>query len=185
VRKVAPLRAKRSSTQPSVRSALGCGLLLLRHVPAVVEERSGDAAARRGLASAGAVQTSYGYDPYGVAQVTGTASDNPFQYPAARTTAAACCTTATDTTIQPGRASSPKIRSGSAEATSISIGYVANNPVQAAIRAENCPACVVLVAASAYAACRAGGGCLWAVGATIASVAIAVQRVSGPVLGQC
>ena len=32
------------------------------------------------LASAGAVQTSYGYDPYGVAQVTGTASDNPFQY---------------------------------------------------------------------------------------------------------
>ncbi len=32
------------------------------------------------LASAGAVQTSYGYDPYGVAQITGTASDNPFQY---------------------------------------------------------------------------------------------------------
>jgi len=32
------------------------------------------------LASAGAVQTNYGYDPYGVAQVTGAASDNVFQY---------------------------------------------------------------------------------------------------------
>lgn len=32
------------------------------------------------LASAGAVQTSYGYDPYGVVQVTGSASDNPFTY---------------------------------------------------------------------------------------------------------
>src|SRR5262249_41685007 len=32
------------------------------------------------LASSGAVQTNYGYDPYGVAQVTGAASDNPFQY---------------------------------------------------------------------------------------------------------
>ncbi|WP_456726759.1 RHS repeat-associated core domain-containing protein [Bradyrhizobium sp. USDA 3397] len=32
------------------------------------------------LASSGAVQTSYGYDPYGAAQVTGSASDNPFQY---------------------------------------------------------------------------------------------------------
>jgi RHS repeat-associated protein len=32
------------------------------------------------LASAGALQTSYGYDPCGVAQVSGTASDNPFQY---------------------------------------------------------------------------------------------------------
>jgi RHS repeat-associated protein len=26
------------------------------------------------------VQTSYGYDPYGASQVTGTASDNPYQY---------------------------------------------------------------------------------------------------------
>jgi RHS repeat-associated protein len=33
-----------------------------------------------GRASAGTVATSYGYDPNGVAQVTGTASDNPFQY---------------------------------------------------------------------------------------------------------
>lgn len=33
------------------------------------------------LADAGTVQTRYGYDPYGAsAQVTGTASDNPFQY---------------------------------------------------------------------------------------------------------
>jgi RHS repeat-associated protein len=32
------------------------------------------------LASAGTAATSYGYDAYGVAQVTGTASDNPFQY---------------------------------------------------------------------------------------------------------
>jgi RHS repeat-associated protein len=32
------------------------------------------------LASTGTVATSYGYDPYGVAQVTGAASDNPFQY---------------------------------------------------------------------------------------------------------
>jgi RHS repeat-associated protein len=32
------------------------------------------------LASGGAVKTSYGYDPYGAAQVTGTASDNTFQY---------------------------------------------------------------------------------------------------------
>jgi hypothetical protein len=32
------------------------------------------------LASAGAVQTSYGYDPYGASQVTGTASSNPYQY---------------------------------------------------------------------------------------------------------
>jgi RHS repeat-associated protein len=32
------------------------------------------------LVSAGSVQTSYGYDPYGVSQVTGTASDNPFQF---------------------------------------------------------------------------------------------------------
>ena len=33
-----------------------------------------------GLASGGAVQTRYGYDPYGVSQVTGTASTNPFQF---------------------------------------------------------------------------------------------------------
>jgi RHS repeat-associated protein len=32
------------------------------------------------LANSGAVQTSYGYDPYGAAQVTGTASDNTFQF---------------------------------------------------------------------------------------------------------
>jgi RHS repeat-associated protein len=32
------------------------------------------------LANAGAVQTNYGYDPYGVSQVTGTASDNTFQF---------------------------------------------------------------------------------------------------------
>jgi RHS repeat-associated protein len=32
------------------------------------------------LASTGTIQTSYGYDPYGAAQVTGTASDNPFQF---------------------------------------------------------------------------------------------------------
>jgi hypothetical protein len=32
------------------------------------------------LASSGGVQTSYGYDPYGVSQVTVTGSDNPFQY---------------------------------------------------------------------------------------------------------
>jgi len=32
------------------------------------------------LASGGTVQTNYGYDPYGVAQTTGTASDNSFQY---------------------------------------------------------------------------------------------------------
>ena len=33
-----------------------------------------------GLASGGAVATRYGYDPYGVSQVTGTASTNPFQF---------------------------------------------------------------------------------------------------------
>ena len=33
-----------------------------------------------GLSTAGAVQTRYGYDPYGVATATGTASDNPFQF---------------------------------------------------------------------------------------------------------
>jgi RHS repeat-associated protein len=32
------------------------------------------------LATSGSVQTSYGYDAYGVSLVTGTASDNPFQY---------------------------------------------------------------------------------------------------------
>jgi RHS repeat-associated protein len=32
------------------------------------------------LANSGAVQTNYGYDPYGVVQVTGTASDNSFQF---------------------------------------------------------------------------------------------------------
>jgi RHS repeat-associated protein len=32
------------------------------------------------LASAGVVQTSYGYDPYGISQITGTASDNSFQF---------------------------------------------------------------------------------------------------------
>jgi RHS repeat-associated protein len=32
------------------------------------------------LTSSGVVQTSYGYDPYGAAQVTGTASDNSFQF---------------------------------------------------------------------------------------------------------
>ena len=32
------------------------------------------------LASSGAVTTNYGYDAYGVSQVTGTASDNSFQY---------------------------------------------------------------------------------------------------------
>jgi len=33
-----------------------------------------------GLANGGAIQTSYGYDPYGVTQVVGSASDNSFQY---------------------------------------------------------------------------------------------------------
>jgi RHS repeat-associated protein len=32
------------------------------------------------LASSGAVQTSYGYDPYGAAQITGAASDDSFQF---------------------------------------------------------------------------------------------------------
>jgi RHS repeat-associated protein len=32
------------------------------------------------LASSDAMQTSYGYDPYGAAQITGTASDNSFQF---------------------------------------------------------------------------------------------------------
>jgi RHS repeat-associated protein len=32
------------------------------------------------LANSGAVQTNYGYDPYGVVQVTGTATDNSFQF---------------------------------------------------------------------------------------------------------
>lgn len=32
------------------------------------------------LANSGTVQTNYGYDPYGVVQVTGTASDNSFQF---------------------------------------------------------------------------------------------------------
>jgi RHS repeat-associated protein len=32
------------------------------------------------LAGSGVVQTSYGYDPYGTVQITGTASDNSFQF---------------------------------------------------------------------------------------------------------
>jgi len=32
------------------------------------------------LATSGSVQTSYGYDPYGVSQATGVGSDNPYQY---------------------------------------------------------------------------------------------------------
>jgi len=101
---------------PTSRSGLVSTSALRATAPTFLTDALGSTTA---LASAGAVQTSYGYDPYGVCP------DHRHRFrqsipvtPAARTTAAACCTIATGITAQPGRASSPKTRSGSAEATS-------------------------------------------------------------------
>jgi len=83
------------------------------------------------------VQTSYGYDPYGVAQVTGTASDNPFQYTGRR-----------ERRQRPAALPQPILQSSlgalrlrrsdraRAEATSISIGTLPTILYKAAIRAE-------------------------------------------------
>ena len=59
------------------RRGLGVDERLSRGASTVLTDALGSTA---GLASADAVQTRYGYDPYGVASVTGTASANPFQF---------------------------------------------------------------------------------------------------------
>jgi RHS repeat-associated protein len=64
---------------PSSNLLLGLGVdeLLSRNGSTFLTDALGSTAA---LANLGIVQTNYGYDPYGVVQVTGTASDNSFQF---------------------------------------------------------------------------------------------------------
>jgi YD repeat-containing protein len=80
------------------------------------------------LANAGTVATNYGYDPYGVSQVTGAASDNSYLLPAARMTALAWLITVLATIIQLGVASSLKIQLDWMVATSISIAMLPITP---------------------------------------------------------
>jgi RHS repeat-associated protein len=127
------------------------------------------------LASAGSVATSYGYDPYGVAQVTGTASDNPFQYTGRENDG-------TGLLHYRNRYYSPTwARFVSEDPIGLGGGdvnlyrYVANNPVQGrdpsgnfffipviigaigAIGAEAVEAGIIV--GGSYIACRAMGGC--------------------------
>jgi RHS repeat-associated protein len=64
---------------PSADLILGLGVdeRLSRSGAIFLTDALGSTAA---LVNSGVVQTSYGYDPYGVAQVTGISSDNSFQY---------------------------------------------------------------------------------------------------------
>jgi hypothetical protein len=63
------------------------------------------------LASGGAIQTHYGYAPYGATQITGTASDNPYQFTGRENNGTGLYNYRNDITIPPGVVSSPKTQS--------------------------------------------------------------------------
>ena len=69
------------------------------------------------VTSAGTVQTSYGYDPYGATCTTGTASDSAYQYAGARTTSTGLYYNRARYYNPPGAGSSPKTPSDSLEAS--------------------------------------------------------------------
>jgi RHS repeat-associated protein len=115
------------------------------------------------VASAGAVHTSYGYDPYGVAQVTGSASDNPFTYTGREDDG-------TGLLQYRNRYYSPVWgRFISEDPIGLNSGdvnlyrYVANNPVQMTDPSGDiCPPCIALgalVVTTGLALCRAEGIC--------------------------
>ena len=119
------------------------------------------------LVSAGSVQTSYGYDPYGVSQVTGTTTDNPFQF-TGRENDGTGLLNYRNRYYNPawGRfVSEDPIGLGGSDINLYR--YVANNPIQFSDPSGNCPMCAVLVpplmdalaVGSAYLACRYAGGC--------------------------
>jgi RHS repeat-associated protein len=119
------------------------------------------------LANTGSVQTSYGYDPYGVAQVTGTSSDNPFQFTGRENDG-------TGLYYYRNRYYNPAWgRFVSEDPIGLGGGdinlyrYVANNPVQFNDPSGNFGFLIPLIpaimdglaAGSAYLACRYAGGC--------------------------
>jgi RHS repeat-associated protein len=117
------------------------------------------------LASAGTVSTSYGYDAFGVAQVTGTASDNPFQYTGRENDG-------TGLLHYRNRYNSPTWgRFISEDLLGLSAGSMCmpmpiTIPSNLMTQAGNFAVVIPLVragliVASSYLACRAAGGCQW------------------------
>ena len=70
---------EQQSANPSLDSLLGLGVdeRLSRNGSTLLVDALGSTVA---LVSNGATQTNYGYDPYGASQITGTSSDNSFQF---------------------------------------------------------------------------------------------------------
>jgi RHS repeat-associated protein len=70
---------QQGGSTPSADLLLGLGLdeRFTRNGSTILTDALGSTVA---LASTGTIQTSYGYDPYGAVQVSGTASDNGFQF---------------------------------------------------------------------------------------------------------
>lgn len=116
------------------------------------------------LVSSGSVQTTYGYDAFGVAQVTGTASDSPFQY-TGRENDGTGLLNYRNRYYNPtwGRFISED-PIGLAGGDSNLYRYVANNPVQLNDPSGNYAIVIPIIMdglaiGSAYLACRYAGAC--------------------------